>query len=268
MQPQRHRGTEKFFSFYSVLLCHCGCFVLFLFTQAAFADALKPDSSIDNALDMLHEDGVGLKDFTANVKLTEEDAAAGDSTSRTGVVYYQKQSDGNARIHVLFDTQTSGGATSQQKIEYLLADGWLTDRDYSRKTEIVRQVLKPGEKVDLLKLGEGPFPLPIGQAKEDVYKQFDVTKPPAAKDDLANSLHLQLKPKTGTQFADKFSSIDVYVDLKSGFPARIVTVDDNQTIIRTTDLDVKSRNAAIDDKQFSLPTIGSDWNRQTEPFQQ
>jgi hypothetical protein len=256
------------FSLSSVSLCLCGYFVFFLFTNTALADGLKPDSSIDNILDVLHDDGVGLKDFTANLKLTEEDAAAGDSTSRTGVVYYQKQSDGNARIHVLFDTQTSGGATSQQKIEYLLADGWLTDRDYSRKTEIVRQVLKPGEKIDLLKLGEGPFPLPIGQTKEDVYKQFDVTKPPAAKDDLANSLHLQLKPKAGTQFADKFSSIDVYVDLKSGFPARIVTIDDNQTIIRTTDLDVTSRNADIGDKQFNLAAIGSDWNRQTEPFQQ
>ena len=30
-------------------------------------------------------------------------------------------------------------------------------------------MLKPGEKLNLLKLGEGPFPLPIGQKKEDVY---------------------------------------------------------------------------------------------------
>jgi hypothetical protein len=232
------------------------------------ADALKPDSPIDNVLNVLHDDGVGLKDFTAKVKLTEEDAAAGDSTARTGTVYYQKTSDGAARIHVTFDTQTSAGATSQQKVEYLLADGWLSDRDYTRKTEIVRQVLKPGEKIDLLKLGEGPFPLPIGQTREDVYKQFDVSKPPADKEDLANSFHLQLKPKAGTQFADKFSAIDVFVDLKTGFPARIITVDDNQTVIRTTDLDVTARNSGLSDKDFSLPSIGSDWNRQTEPYQQ
>ena len=247
------------------------CLVGFLFLLVAATTipaTLKMDSSIDVTLNVLHDDGVGLKDFTAKVKLTEEDAAAGDATSRAGMVYYQKQSDGAARIHVIFDTQTSGGATSQQKIEYLLADGWLTDRDYSRKTEIIRQVLKPGEKVDLLKLGEGPFPLPIGQSKEDVYKQFDVTQPPAAKDDLANSLHLQLTPKAGTQFADKFASIDVYVDLKTGFPARIITIDNNQTIIRTTDLDVTNRNTDVGDKQFNLPNIGSDWNRQTEPFNQ
>jgi hypothetical protein len=36
-------------------------------------------------------------------------------------------------------------------------------------------VLRPGEKVNLLKLGEGPFPLPIGQKRDDVKRQFDVT---------------------------------------------------------------------------------------------
>ena len=35
---------------------------------------------------------------------------------------------------------------------------------------------RPGEKVNLLKLGEGPFPLPIGQPKEDVHREFIVTK--------------------------------------------------------------------------------------------
>lgn len=242
-------------------------FLLFIL-PCAHAEALKPDSSIDSALDVLHDDGVGLQDFTAKVKMTEEDAAAGDATTRSGMVYYQKKSDGQARIHVLFDTKTSAGATSDEKIEYLLADGWLTDRDYTRKTEIVRQVLKPGDKIDLLKLGEGPFPLPIGQSKEEVHKQFDVTIPPPDKSDLPSSLHLRLTPKAGTQFADKFASIDVYVDLKTGFPARIVTVDANQTVIRTTDLDVIRRNAGISEKEFSLPNIGSDWNRQTEPFEQ
>jgi outer membrane lipoprotein-sorting protein len=232
------------------------------------ADVLKPDSSVDDILNVLHDDGTGLHDFTAKVTLTEEDAAAGDSTSRAGTVYFQKKSDGNARIHVLFDTQTSGGATTDQKVEYLLADGWLTDRDYSRKTEIVRQVLKPGEKVDLLKLGEGPFPLPIGQTKEDVHQQFDVSKVPPAKNDPADSVHLKLAPKESTQFADKFSAIDVYVNLKTGFPNRIVTIDDNQTVIRTTDLDVTARNSDVGDKEFKLGEIGSDWNRRTEPFEQ
>lgn len=243
-------------------------FCLSIFSAQLLAATLTPASSIDDALNVMHDDGVGLKDFTAKVKLTEEDAAAGDSTARTGIVYYQKKADGNGEIHVIFDTQTAAGATSQQKVEYLLADGWLTDRDYTRKTEIRRQVLKPGEKIDLLKLGEGPFPLPIGQTKEDVYKEFDVTKPSAGKDDLPNSLHLRLTPKPGTQFADKFSSIDVYVDLKTGFPARIATIDSNQTVIRTTDLDVTARNAGTNDKNFKLESIGSDWNKQIEPFEE
>lgn len=248
--------------------CLIATAVLTLAASSQPAQKLTANSSIEQILIALDTVGQNLHDFTAHVTLTEEDAAAGDSTSRTGIVYYQKQSDGNARIHIIFDTRTAGGATDHQKIEYLLANGALTDRDYVRKTEIVRQVLKPGEKIDLLKLGQGPFPLPIGQSPAQVHAEFDVTKPAAAKSDPPDTVHLRLIPKPDTQFADKFSAIDVYVDLKTNFPKRIDTIDSNQTIIRTTDLDLIGRNTGLNDKQFDLPSIGSDWNRRTEPYQQ
>jgi outer membrane lipoprotein-sorting protein len=268
MPQQTYRDTERCRFLLSVPLGLCACIILLTLVHSACAAPLTANSSIDDVLEALDAAGVGLHDFTANVTLTEEDAAAGDSTTRAGTVYYQKNSDGSARIHVIFDTQTADGATSKQKVEYLLADDWLTDRDYIRKTEIRRQILRPGEKINPLKLGEGPFPLPIGQSKEEVYKEFTVTKPAPAKDDVPDSLHLQLTPKSGSQFADKFASIDVYIDLKTGFPVRIVTIDDNQTIIRTTNLQVLSRNAGLSDKDFQLSSIGGDWNRRVEPFEQ
>src|SRR5207247_4350925 len=125
---------------------------------------LSPDSSVDEILDALDARGRNLREFVADVSLTENDQATAFDSIRTGRVYYQKQKDDD-RIRVIFDEKLEGRFAKSEKVEYLLQKGWLTDRDYQRSVEVKRQVLKPGEKVNLLKLGEGPFPLPIGQAK-------------------------------------------------------------------------------------------------------
>src|SRR5438046_9369676 len=96
-----------------------------------------------------------------------------------------------------------------QRLDYVLEDGWLTDRDYQKKLEVKRQVLKPGQKMNLLKLGEGPFPMPIGQSKEDVKKLFTATKEKPAKDDHADTAHVKLVPTPNTQFPKRFKQIDV-----------------------------------------------------------
>src|SRR5205814_1317034 len=121
--------------------------------------------------------------------------------------------------------------------EYLLDGGWLIDRDYRAKNEVRRQIARAGEKVNLFQLGKGPFPLPIGQDKKDVHEQFEVTKLPPAKDDPAGAVHLQLTPKEKTDFARKFSRIDVWVDQHTKMPVRIETIDRNQTTDRQTDLE-------------------------------
>ena len=46
---------------------------------------------------------------------------------------------------------------SAEKTEYLLDGQWLIDRNYRAKNEVKREVLKRGQKMDLFKLGEGPF---------------------------------------------------------------------------------------------------------------
>ncbi len=95
---------------------------------------------------------------------------------------------------------------------------WLIDRDYKRKTEIKRQVLRPGEKINLLKLGEGPFPLPIGQDKAEVKKLFDVTKEKLLKDDPQGTVHVKLVPKPGTQLR-RSSARSTWVDRGTISPA-------------------------------------------------
>jgi outer membrane lipoprotein-sorting protein len=229
--------------------------------------ALSSSSTVDQILDALDARGQNFNDFTATVKLTDTDNSTGDSTNNDGTVLFQRKPGGDARIRVTFTKKERGDKIFDANHEYTLDNGWLVERDYQAKKEIRRQVLKPGEKVDPLKLGEGPFPLPIGQKKEDVKNIFDVTKIPPANDDPPNTVHLQLTPKPGTTYARDFKTIDVWVGTADAMPVRIQTLDLNETTIKTTDLSQVKINVGLTDKDFAEPTLpDSGWDQVTENY--
>ncbi len=232
----------------------------------AIGSELTEDSSVDAILDALDRCGKDLKEFTTDVGLTETDDATQLSSMRSGKVWYQAK--GDARMRVLFEKRTAGKKSFDEKLEYLLEGGWLTDRDYKKQIEVRRQVVAPGEKINLLKLGQGPFPLPIGQDKAEVHKLFEVKKVASGEHDPANTVHVALKPKEKTPLARKFSSIDVWVDRKTHFPIRIETLDANETTLRTTDLSNVKINPepALTDADFTLPPIDNTWDQHTEEF--
>lgn len=215
---------------------------------------ISADSTVDQILDALDARGRDLKSFTADVSLTEGDAALANEVTRRGKVIFQNR-ENKPRLRVTFVERDTGKRKYDEKIEYLLDDAWLTDRNYDKKIEVRRRVLRPGEKIDLLKLGEGPFPLPIGQKKESVHEQFDVKKVKPAKDDPANTVHVQLTPKPDTSLARKFDVIDVWVDPATNMPARIDTAQGET--VRTTELSKFTANPepALKDADFALPPI-------------
>lgn len=249
-------------------------FICLLISVAARAElaGIVPDADLDAILDALNARGKDLKDFTADVALHTIDNKTGEDSAQLGKVVFQKKPDGDSRIRVSFDTketETGDGKRIKQKqrLDYVLDNGWLTDRDYQKKLEVRRQVLKPGQKMNLLKLGEGPFPLPIGQDKEEVKKQFDATRIPSANDDPKDTVHVKLAPKKGSQFEKKFKQIDVFVDTKSAMPRRIDTSEKSgQT--RSTDLTNLKLNTGAADSDFTLESIdNAGWNRREEPFE-
>ena len=239
--------------------------LMFAWTGSAWA-GLTAQSSVDDVLDALDARGQGLEAFTADVHQSDTDAATGDSQTRIGKVWYQ--GGDSPRIRVTFDKrQVNNKKITDEKVEYLLVGGNLIDRNYQKKMQTTRKILKPGEKLNLFKLGEGQFPLPIGQKKEDVHANFDVTKIDAKKDDPADTVHLQLKPKAGSKFAEKFKSIDVWAGLSDSMPRRIETLDGNETTDRTTDLSNVVINPKLSDADFTLSKVTEDeWQLREEAF--
>lgn len=249
-----------------------------LFAHSALAapevTPLPENASIDTVLDALDQRGKSMKEFTANVQLTTEDTAIGDSNTRKGQVFFKKLGDsGDAKLNVVLNSQIKKDGSKYMevpsKLQYLLENGWLYDLDFAKKIRNERQVSKPGDKVNLLKLGEGPFPLPIGQSKEDVHKSFDVTMTPAAKGDPDNTIHLQLKPREGTPLAKRFSKIDVWVDRATNMPTRIDTLDAAGSEQRSTQLTniVVNPKGGLKNDDFALPNTNG-WNVHVDKFQE
>src|SRR5580700_7836695 len=117
------------------------------------------DPLIDQVLDELHACGKTLKEFTADISEADTDTIMGNTTTKTGKVWYQVKPDGTVRLRILFDKKQVGSKPAHdERREYLLDNGWLIDRDYLGKIETNRQVSQPGEKVNLFQLGKGPLP--------------------------------------------------------------------------------------------------------------
>jgi hypothetical protein len=234
--------------------------------------AISPASDLDTILDALNVRGQNLSDFSSDVVLHTIDMRTGQDTAQIGTVVFQNRKGGDSRIKVSFETKRTDEGnghpiTQKQKLDYVLDKGWLTDRDYQKKLEVKRQVLKPDQKMNLLKLGEGPFPLPIGQDKEDVKKQFKVTKVETTADDPKDTVHITLVPKKDSQLERRFKQIDVFIDTKTNMPARIDTIEKAGTT-RSTELTHVKLNTGVKDDAFILPNIDNQgWNRREEPFQ-
>lgn len=225
--------------------------------RPAAADVLAPDAPIDTILEALHARGLELRDFESDVSQTKTDAATGDGNTSAGRILYHKVDETNAQIRVIFETKDEGKGPRPYRREYLLDGPKLIERNYTSKKETTREVLKPGQKLNLFKLGEGPFPLPLGQDPDEVKRQFTVTQLPAAN----GVPRIRLVPVENTRMANKFSQIDVSVDPTSHFPTHIETTDANKTEVLTTELKNLHVNPAggIPPSDFVLPKVDADW---------
>ena len=223
---------------------------------------LTPASSVDEVLDAMQARSADLTSFTAGVTQTQVDVQSDTTVLYKGTVTFQflpttaGGGGGGANMHLTLNTKQIGTAAPiAAKKEYLLAGGWLTDRDYPTKTETVRQVVRPGQTVNLFQLGKGPFPLPIGQSRASVEAQFDVRKLPPAKGDPAGAIHLQLTPKKGSSFERQFLTVDFWVDAKQRLPVRVETLDRGGTSDQTNDLTGVTVNGPVGPAEFTLTPL-------------
>jgi outer membrane lipoprotein-sorting protein len=204
------------------------------------------DPRVDRILDRLEEKGQAIKGL--GCKLTYKYVTVEpveDAQVKEGELLFAV-GEPNSKFLIHFTSMIAEGVAIERH-EYFLFDGeWLIERNDKARTVIRRQIVRTGEKVDPFKLGKGPFPLPFGQKREDILRNFKVTAEKFEVGDPRNSEHLHCVPLPNTELATKYSRVEIYIDKDLELPTRIVTerlMDGNRIEVDFKGVDTKEAPA-------------------------
>ncbi len=263
-------------------------------TTQAEAEKAVPDTACHKALgccpppnpaitwlDKLEAAGRKIRSYQAKVVYDKEQGLLGDRVIRMGTVTYLAASPAAptkpatpACFAVRFDNMVVGTALRKRPRQYIFDGTWLVERHEKQKVFIKRQIVAPGETYDPLKLGSGPFPLPLGQKRAEVLRLFNVAMIDAAKDDPANTIHLKLTPRlnpaTGKP-TSTFTRINLYYNRTTLMPVKVMTVDEseNRTTVKLSDTQVNKLDAKGAAVLFdtTTPPTGADWKVEIVPWE-
>ncbi len=255
----------------STVTCHC----------AAHEPAAEELSPIEKLLDRLEQRGKELKTLQADFTYRRTQGLLGDMQVRRGRLAHVHQPKPRFAVH--FDERVVDGALRKDKQHYIFDGSWLVEKTFANKMFIKRQIVAPGETFDPLAIGKGPFPMPLGQKREQVLKLFEVEQIDPAEDleDVdfeklpEQCFRLKLIPKkdeqTGKPVVD-FARVDLWYNAESLLPVMVRTADEseNQTdvILRNTEVDQLDEQAAAAWFDTTTPKPGSGWRVQIKPWEQ
>ena len=197
-------------------------------------------------LDTLEFSDATLVSFQSNVVYDKRFSLQDDRHIRRGRLYFQTEpAEGDQRprrkFAVSFDTLQLDDVIRPEQ-QALIFDGeWLVEKREAEKQWVARQMAPPGSRIDPLRLGEGPLPIPFGQARAEIMARFDVELVDAAvgieweeldadlyRESVSGCWQLVLTPKAGTPDAERFHEIRLwYARDASGriLPRMAFTVD-------------------------------------------
>ena len=253
--------------------------------QAAVAPEKKVDGALtaDALLTRLEKSDEKLSSIQAEVVYDKIMVIAGDRQIRAGKLFFENKADAatgekHRRFAITFEGKRQLGVKVETKQQHYIFDGeWLIEKLVADKQIIKRQVVKPGEKFDPLKIGEGPMPIPIGQKKEDITARYDVTLVAATdgledeslKEFVEGAWQLKLVPKVG---ADRnFKEIRLWyreeskLDGKPVLPRMARTVDsaDDVSLVQLIKLKI---NETLDETQFDSNLPDASWSVAVHPY--
>lgn len=227
----------------------------------------------DSLLNALETTGQDMTSLTADIRYTKVSELQGDRQLRTGKLFYVSgkpaapagqsaeagQPAAARKFAIQFDQEWLDGVRRDYQETYIFDGEWLVEK-YPKENPplfLKRQVVPPGEKFDPLRIGEGPFPIPIGQRKADILNRYTVELLPAGAgleagadalpeqksemqqltDAARGASQLRLVPRPERAEEEAFSEIRLwYVQSKDGIllprMARTVSKNgDNSTVV-------------------------------------
>jgi hypothetical protein len=217
---------------------------------------------IDEILTQLQQRSDGLQDIRCEVRFVEEDRI--NLTQRTkfgGILFLMTKPNPHFLIH--FEKTEADGVLGKQ--EWYLFDGQWLYQAVERIAQVTKQeVARPGMEFDLFDLEKAPFPVPFGQKRETILRNFDVTIASPAPGDPPQTDHLICVPKPDSRLYRKYEKLELFVHRDIHLPSRIVVTKNKGYEINTADfpdLSDKSINAGVKPTDFEKPAA---WKKYKE----
>lgn len=221
--------------------------------------ATQVDPRVEEILDRQEAATGKFDSLTATLKYFSVQPARKSTVTRDGRVAVLRKRGADGRpdesfFWVHFKNRITDLFESDKSEDFALYKGWLIEISEAGRTVTRRQVVPPGKVVNIFRIGEGPFPLPIWQTKKDVLANFDVRLGEPGKGDPANTDRLDLTPKPNTELASKQKSVSIFISRESSLPVRVVAVSPKNDERVTVDLSDIVTNPRLNEEDFNLKT--------------
>jgi hypothetical protein len=239
-----------------------------------------PIETVHDLLERLRDAKDALETFRATVQYTREFAIAGDSQTRRGELFFDNRStdDHGRRFAVLFDTLIVGGRLEREQQLFVFDGEWLVEKVPGDRRFTKRQVAPAGTEFDPLRIGEGPFPVPIGQDPEEILTRYDAElRPPGEGIDddglrgfaEKSLVQMRLTPKPHRAEIDDFVEIRLWYDPRTeAMLPRIARTENLSGDLSVVVLMLPEPNVELPAEAFdtSTPPRSEGWSVTISPY--
>jgi hypothetical protein len=228
----------------------------------------KPVSAaVEEILTRLERRSDGLKDIRCKIEFIEEDKMNLTKQTKSGRILLL-MAEPNPKFLIHFEKSKRDGIMGKQ--EWYLFDGrWLLEAIERIQQVTKKEIARPGEKQDFFDIEKSPFPLPFGQKKDKILKNFHVELVKPVSTDPSNTDHLLCKPKPDSPMAKKYAQLDFFVERKVHLPLRVVITGFGGEETKRADfpdLSMKSINTGLKEQDFKPLKEWKDYDELVEPL--
>lgn len=239
-----------------------------LLTTAA-AHAQQQFATADELLVALETAGEDIERLSADITFHKEFILEGDEELRQGslgfVVDNPSAEQPLRRFAITFNKLRIGDRIENDQQSYIFDGRWLVERHERDKQFIKREIVGPNEQWDPLELGEGPFPVPIGQQRDAILAEYDAALAPTPDAGLPDHFrvlsriatdrdYVQLVLTPRAELADDadYDEVRLWYDRDQLLPrlVRTVSYTGDVTTVRLEGVAMND-NAQITDEQLS-----------------
>ncbi|MCH8243216.1 MAG: hypothetical protein IH897_11490 [Planctomycetes bacterium] len=230
-------------------------------------EAKRAVPSVEEILTRLEKRSDGLKDIWCKIHFVVDDQMDLTKQTKDGHILLL-MAEPNPKFLIHFEKSQQDDVLGKR--EWFLFDGRWLHKAVERTGQVTKtEITRRGEKRDFFDIETAAIPLPFGQKKEKILKNFTVKWIPPVDGDPKNCDHLACEPKPDSPVDRRYDTLDFYVDREIHLPRRIVTTGGEGMVIKRADfpeLSLRSINVGLTDKDFARPAAWKGYDEFVEPL--